>query len=322
MEQGNNVRAELGRIVAGSYYDYQQIRTQTMNRIRDIVYRRMENLDLTEVQERKPEEKKYLEKYKDEFIPQYIRILNEEGKLEEEEKEFVEKTLEVQKRAKQQERDYQKLMKDFVENESIYTEFLEKIKGISQVISTNLIKEFGYCEKARYISSLWKYCGMHTDKQGNAPVRKAGQKLEFSLRLRSMVWNIADSFVKQRTPFYREIYDQEKERQTNLLENAISKMSKEEKKEFDKITRRKEKREFMNKFDKKAPVSPMNAELRSKRKMVKIFLAHYWQCAKDLTNQEKPEPYVQEKIGHQHISNWKEAVEAQLKKKADDTVKK
>lgn len=344
MTEKINIKAELGRLVAGSYYDYQQIRTQTMNRIRDIVYRRMEDLDLTEVQERKPEEAKYLEKYKDEFIPQYVRILDDEEKLGAGEKDFIEKTLEVQKRAKKQENDYKKLMKEFVETEIVYTEFLDKIRGISQVISANLLKEFGYCEKASYISSLWAYCGYHTvcpncveikeDEDGKklkyhqvcndngkcpqcgssgiAEKRKSGIRNNFSMRLRSMAWNIGESFVKQRTPFYRQIFEQEKEKQLN--------------KEF-------KKGELKEKYGKpyeedETHLRQGHANDRGKRKMVKIFLAHYWQACKELShvageNQEKPaKPYVQEKLNHQHISNWKEAVEAQEKKQPDDVVKK
>jgi len=224
----SQVRTELGSLVAGSYYDYQQIRKQTMNRIRNIIYRKMENLDLNEVQERKPEEQKYLENYKDEFLDQYIRILYEEGEISEEERKYLDENLEVQKRARKQENDYKNLMKKFVEAEPIYQKFLSKIKGISQILSANLIKEIGYCEKAPHISSVWAFFGLHPvcpdcrkevvnekdgkkykyhlvanyngycercGKKGIAEKRVSGVRNNFSVQLRSIAFLISDSFV-------------------------------------------------------------------------------------------------------------------------------
>jgi len=52
----------------------------------------------------------------------------------------------------------------------------------------------------------------------------------------------------------------------------------------------------------------MNADLRARRKTGKIFLAHYWQACKELTKQEIVEPYVESKLKHKHISNWRDAL--------------
>ena len=148
---------------------------------------------------------------------------------------------------------------------------------------------------------------MHVDN-GEAPVRKKGKKLEFNAKLRTMVWKISDSFVKQRTPFYRSIYDAEKKRQVGMLEEWQNSLTKEQKKKLKKITKRKEKRDFVNEFNPRAPVSLMNADLRARRKMAKIFLAHYWQATRELTNQETNVPYAEGKLNHKHISNWRNAI--------------
>lgn len=305
-----NVKSNLGRLIAGSYYDHQEVRITEFNRIRDIIRRKLEDIPLTgEVEDKKEDEQKFQKKFIDAEIPTYLQQLKDEGKISPEEKYYVEKILEVQTNARKYEDSYKKLMMDFVESEPIYKEFLEHIKGISSVLSANLIKEFGYCYNAPHISSLWKYCGMHV-RDGQAPTRKRGEKLEFSSRLRTMVWKISDSFVKQRTPYYREIYDKEKVRQNKLLEDVMNALSDDEKKELKKITKRDEKRAFFNRFNPKAPVSLMNAELRARRKMIKIFLAHYWMCAKELTNQEITRPYTEDKLGHKHISHWKDVFQS------------
>lgn len=307
MSEGN-IKSELGRMIAGSFYDHQEVRITEFNRIRDIIRRKLEGIPLVGSAEKKKEDKeKFKEKFVDKKIPEYLNQMVKEKKIGEKEKFYIERILEVQKNAEKYENEYKKLMMEFVESEPIYTKFLSKVKGISGVLSANLIKEFGYCENAPHISSLWKYCGMHVDN-GEAPVRKRGEKLEFNARLRTMVWKISDSFVKQRTPFYREIYDKEKARQVKMLEDWQGKLTKEQKVKLKKITKRKEKREFVNQFNPRAPVSLMNADLRARRKMIKIFLAHYWQATRELTGQETNVPYAGGKLNHRHISSWKDAI--------------
>lgn len=317
MSEQINLKAELGRMIAGSFYDHQEVRITEFNRVRDIIRRRMENIPMVgSVEEKKEDSKKSKNKFIDKKIPEYLEQLNKEGKISKDEKFYIERILEVQKNAEKFENEYKKLMGEFVENEILYKEFLGKIKGISAILSANMLKEFGYCEQAPYISSLWKYVGMHVE-EGEAPTRKKGEKLSFNSKLRTLCYKISDSFVKQRTPFYRDIYDKEKERQVGMMNEVLNNLSKEQEKELKKIKKRKEKRDFFNQFNPKAPVSLLNAEMRARRKMVKIFLAHYWQASKELSqgvreNQYRvAKPYVEEKLNHKHISNWREAVEKQ-----------
>ena len=335
-----NIIRELGRISAGAYYDHQQVRIQGANRIRDIIRKKVEGINFDEVEEKKDEEEKYQEKFKDAEIPILLKQLKEDDKITQREFNYINRMMEVHKKAEQYEKEYKKLMDEFVEQEPIYQKFLKHIKGISAILSANLIKEFGYCENAQHISSLWKYCGMDVIN-GEAPVRKKGEKLGFNAKIRTMVWKISDSFVKQRTPFYRDIYDKEKIRQVKMLDNLLEGLSKEDKKKFNKISKRDEKREFVSNVDSKSPVSLMNADLRAKRKAVKIFLAHYWMACKEIqpTGIKKPKnlsepyqkrkpieisehPYVSSKLGHKHISDWKDAVNAQLKETEKKTKKK
>ena len=303
-----NVKSELGRMIAGSFYDHQEVRITEFNRVRDIIRRKLEGIPLVgSVEDKKEDEEKFKEKFVDKLIPEYLKKLLKDKKITSQDNFYIQRILEVQKNAEKYETEYKKLMMEFVESEIIYKEFLEKIKGISAILSANLIKEFGYCENAPYISSLWKYCGMHVNN-GQAPVRKRGEKLEFNAKLRTMVWKISDSFVKQRTPFYRNIYDKEKKKQVKMLDEFVEGLSKEDSKKFKNIKKRQEKRDFVSEINPKAPVSLMNADLRARRKTGKIFLAHYWQACKELTKQEIVEPYVESKLKHKHISNWRDAL--------------
>jgi len=81
---------------------------------------------------------------------------------------------------------------------------------------------------------------------------------------------LADNFVKQRTPIYREIYDKEKARQASLKGEG-------------------------------APKNKMHAHLRAKRKAIKIFLSHFWCAWRELEGLPISEPYVEAILNHSNI---------------------
>lgn len=74
---------------------------------------------------------------------------------------------------------------------------------------------------------------------------------------------LADSFIKQRTPLYREIYDKEKQRQ--LDNNGITKL---------------------------------HAHRRAIRKMMKIFISHFWLKWRGAEGLEVSKPYIIGKDNH------------------------
>ena len=115
-------------------------------------------------------------------------------------------------------------------------------------------------------------CGLHVIN-GKAPKKEKGVRLDWNPRLRVLAWRIGDSMIKQRTPYYRDIYDLEKERQCYLMRTEAE----------------------------NAPKNKLHADLRARRKMVKIFLAHYWYVCRKIKRLETRPPYVQEKLGHKHI---------------------
>ena len=80
---------------------------------------------------------------------------------------------------------------------------------------------------------------------------------------------LADSFIRQRTPVYRGMYDDEKDRQTKRV-------------------------------DENKPKNKMHAHLRAKRKMVKLFLSHLWQRWRELEGLPTSEPYCVAILKHSH----------------------
>jgi len=269
----------VGRIVAGGFYDHQDVRQAEMNRIRDVIRKKNEGIDLSQPEPKK-DKKKFSKEYADEkLVPLLARMLKE-GKITPEEHKYISDTLRVLVEARKQEEKYKRLMLRYAQTEPIYTEYLSKIKGIGPVLGSQLIYYVGYGERYEHVSSLWKHWGLHV-VNGKAPKRQKGTKVDWNPKLRTLAWKIADQFIKQRTPLYRDIYDKEKERQLRLMENKAE----------------------------NAPESRGHAENRARRKMVKIFLQHYWVTARKMAGLPVTEPYAIAKLKHPHYIEPSEAVE-------------
>jgi len=258
----NQLRIELSALATGMFYNAQEERIKAFNRIRQIIFRKLEGISLTEKQDKKAEEDKYQKKYTDAKLLKFIA--QEKVKLDEEEQVYIDQITELLTEAGRKESKFKKLMEFYIEQEPIY-KWLKTIKGISVLNTANLLQYFGYCEKAKHCSSLWRYAGLHVIN-GKAPKlsmygkgKEIESGLDYSPKLRTLMYRIGDCFIKQRTPKYRDIYDNEKERQF-------------------KIGGWNDK-EMVNKDTPGAPQSKGHADARARRKMVKHFLADYYnQC--------------------------------------------
>lgn len=131
------------------------------------------------------------------------------------------------------------------------------------------------CEHATWInpehpSSFWKYAGLHVvevDGKMSAPKMAHGQKVQWNPAVRTLLWKISDSFIKQRTPVYRTVYDRVKEREVGRLMDTEKGWK-------------------------------GHADARARRAMVKRFLADFWEHYRKSENLSISDPYVLEKMGH------------------------
>ena len=323
-----------GRIAAGAYYDFQEIRKATMNRVRDLIRKKREGIPFDEVEPKK-EDKRFSSEYADDEL--IYRLEDIRHLLTEKEYDYLKHTLLAAQEMKKLELVYKNMMQGYVETEVIYQRFLRHIKGVSAVLSANLIKEFGYCEKYKHSSSLWRACGLDVE-DGEAPKRVRGKKTRYNPRLRTMAWKIADSFRKQRTPVYRDIYDAEKEEQIRRMENSRCKYC--GKRTVDHYKKPNSREYYCTKEMKQQvtlkdftiagkntapgatpPWTPLHAELRAMRKAVKIFLEHYWVASRELTGQPTESPWIIEHGHHSDYIHWSEAVEKNIKAKEDKILK-
>ena len=128
----------------------------------------------------------------------------------------------------------------------IYTEFLSKIKGIGPATAAGLLAYTGDIGRFSCVSKLMKCWGLDV-QNGKAPRKQAGKVAKWNHKARSLVLGvIADSFVKQRSP-YRDIYDKEKDKQKKICDKLII------------------------------------AERRARRKMAKEFVKDYFKAYKKLS---------------------------------------
>ena len=136
-------------------------------------------------------------------------------------------------------------------------------------------------EKAQSASALWKYVGFHaaSHERHAKGVAGGGNKT-----LRTMLWNMANSMVKNRQCPYREVYDRTKNRL------AAS----------EKITKSRNNKGQMVEIAWKDTMASHRhgAALRA---VAKHFLADYWFVGREINGLSTKPLYVESQLGHTSI---------------------
>jgi len=154
--------------------------------------------------------------------------------------------------------------------------WLTIVKGLGQGgLAAQLLAQIDDIGKFDTVSKLWRFAGLAVI-DGKRETNKPGEKSHFNARLKSICWLISDQFVKQNTPLYRDIYDQEKARLRRLYPEKI-------------VT------------NGKTQYNDGHIDNMARRKTVKIFLQHLWVIWRKLEGLPVSEPYVQAILGHTHI---------------------
>jgi len=190
---------------------------------------------------------------------------------------------EVYQKLLEAEKAKRKILEEELEKYPIWTAWLKHIKGVGPAIAGGLV---GYVDKLgieniNTVSALWKYCGLAVE-DGVAQRRKRGVAGNYNPQLKCLCLKLlGDSFIRQGTQPYRSIYDEEKARQKS------------------KVFKPGELKAKYPWYPEYADsLKPIHAELRARRKMVKIFLAHLWVIWRTLEGCEVRPPYAHEKLGH------------------------
>jgi len=255
---GNGISKDISReivaILANTYYGWQNPRISFMSAARNLIRKRIENLPLRVPENKKENKDASINRYIDQHLDELLEEVKE--KLTDTEKIYVTSFIETGKLLKREENKTKKLIEQYLKSEPMW-EWLKNIRGISAILAINLLKYFDI-RKAKHPSSFWKYAGLHVEN-GVAPKRVKKKKLDFNLKARALMWKIADSFIKQRTPKYREMYDRvkkkylEQEYPKGYLASKYPHYSKDDTK-----------------------LKPKHAEMRARRYIAKQFLLDFW----------------------------------------------
>ena len=210
------------------------------------------------------------------------------------------------------EKDIDRLIRKQLKNHALYNQYLEKITGIGPMLGAGLIAYVDDIEKFDHVSSLWQYCGYGMNRfcenckkptwikveyaTGTitkklhpfeaCPIcqnktisilqkRISGYQSNWNDRLKVLAWKAGTSFVKQKATNskYRKLYHKIK-----------------------KAERRKHPQKIVKKS--KTLYNDGHIHNRSMRKVVKIFLAHFWQTWRRQQGLEATEPYAKQLLGH------------------------
>ncbi len=157
----------------------------------------------------------------------------------------------------------------------VYDQFLSKIKGIGPALAAGLVATIGDISRFENVSNLYAYFGVHVH-DGACVRRQKGVVANWNSTGRKLICELVpDQFVKNRTPVYRAIYDDEKARCMKMFEEDEKKP----------------------KEDRRVQ-SRLHAERRARRKTGKIFLHHLWKQWRLLEGLPVPLPWVLAEGGH------------------------
>jgi len=162
--------------------------------------------------------------------------------------------------------------------------------------AAKLLAQIDDITKFDTISKLWRFAGWAViDGEIDKPRR--GEKLSYNRTLKSICWRIADQFVRQRTPVYRDEYDRYREEDRRNHPNVICQKCGTL---FDPEIKRcpgcKAKNTSYNLLYCNA-----HMDARARRKIAKLFLAHLWLKWRELEGLPTSDPYVEAILGHTHI---------------------
>ena len=298
MEGNNDIDDVLMALGVQIRSTYQNARLEAMNNVRNYIRKKNEGISYRTV-EKKKEKKTYDKKYADKNLIKLWNEMHEKGIINNKVHDFLENIIVASRTAETlMVNKSEKAIKYLIKSHPVWINFLSKIKGIGNIIGAKLIYHLGTCERFNTVSSLWHYTGYHVEN-GKAPKKEKGKLLSFNPILRSFIWQISTSFLKLNKGYYRKVYNDEKKKQVER-EYDIGELHK-------KYHEKKDNGKFIYEID-DINISLGHAHNRALRKSVKHFLAHYWECAREVNGLSIEKSYVEGVLKHQHIVSWKDVI--------------
>lgn len=141
-----------------------------------------------------------------------------------------------------------------------------RIKGVGKLLAAQIVSPIDI-SKANTVSALWRYAGYGVDEDGNAERRKRGEVIHHNPALKTVMFKLATSFLRSKSPYSQEYYRA---------------------KEF---------------YETEREWTKLHCHRAALRKMMKMFLAHLWMHWRTLEGLDTRPLYVIEKLGHTTYEN-------------------
>ena len=138
------------------------------------------------------------------------------------------------------------------------------VNGVGKMTAAKLVSQIDI-ERAETVSALWRYCGYGVDDKGERDRPVKGEKLKYNMKAKAYTHLIGVSLIRKTSP-YRHIY-----------ERARVKYEEEER---------------------YADWTKAHRHMAALRKVKKLFLAHLWECWRDIEGLPIREPYILENGEH------------------------
>lgn len=151
----------------------------------------------------------------------------------------------------------------------IWTDYLSRISGVGPRLGSSLISIIATPKRFENNTALYKYAGL-ASIDGEIQKRRKGQKSEWSSELKTTLYKLSDSFIKVGRG-YRDLYDQFKKRE-NLINQGREK-----------------------------PLTKGHIDMRTRRRVLKLFLSHLLQRWRELEGLPVRKPYPIEYLGHKTL---------------------
>jgi hypothetical protein len=166
--------------------------------------------------------------------------------------------------------------------------------GIGPVLASGLAAHIDI-EKAQSISAVWKFAGLAPGFDR----KTKGTKLPYNARLKTLCWKLGESFVKvsgKPDATYGKLWAEFKREE--IARNDSGKYAEAATAE---LAAKKFKVAEVRKILESGRLTDAHLHARSKRRAVKIFLAHYWNVGRKAAGLAVREPYAKTILGHDGI---------------------
>lgn len=173
-----------------------------------------------------------------------------------------------------------KIMINYGSSAGLIWDWLVSIRGLSSgSMAAQLLAQVDDISRFDTVSKLWRYAGQAVF-DGVAETNHAGEKAHKNSQLQALCYNIEDVFIKHQTPGYAEIYYDDKQRLRQIHPEQV------------KNTRKGSRWPYL--------FTDMHIHRMAKRKMIKIFLSHFWVKWREFEGLPVTPPYIFAIGGHTH----------------------